>query len=105
MKSYWYDGEPVNHAYLSSQPHVLTVRQGDQREEHDSGRSVSAGHLSQLGVLYYHCPSVSDVDEIASKRSYKNRDEITISPVKMGDMYEGSCVVGVLISGQGFHLE
>lgn len=67
----------------------LKNAQGDQREEHNSGRSVSTDYLSQLGVLYYHCPSVSDVDEIASKRSYKNRDEITVSPDKMGDAYQG----------------
>jgi 1,2-dihydroxy-3-keto-5-methylthiopentene dioxygenase len=28
------------------------------------------------------------VDELASSRSYKNRDEITCSPAAMGDMYE-----------------
>ena len=66
----------------------LTFSQGDQREDHDSGRSVSTDYLSQLGVLYHHCPSVSDVDRIASERSYKNRDEITVSREKMGPIYE-----------------
>lgn len=32
------------------------------------------------------------MDEIASNRSYKNRDEIIISPDKMGDAYDGSCL-------------
>ncbi|KAK0513998.1 hypothetical protein JMJ35_003720 [Cladonia borealis] len=61
---------------------------GDQREDHDSGRSVSADYLSRLGVFYHRCPSVADVDEIAAERSYKNRDEIIVSPDKMGDVYE-----------------
>lgn len=94
MKAYWYDGEAVSHASLPSQSMSLKSHQGDQREEHDSGRSVSVEDLSQLGILYQHCPAVSDVDEIASKRSYKNRDEITISPDKMRDVYDGSCSLG-----------
>jgi len=53
---------------------------------------VSIDYLAQLGIIYHHCPSVSDVDEIASNRSYKNRDEIIISPDKMGDAYDGSCL-------------
>jgi len=39
-------------------------------------------------VLYCRCPSVAEVDAIASQRSYKNRDEITVSPEKMGASYE-----------------
>jgi 1,2-dihydroxy-3-keto-5-methylthiopentene dioxygenase len=31
---------------------------------------------------------VSDVDKLAAGRCYKNRDEITISPKTMGDVYE-----------------
>ena len=62
--------------------------QGDQREDHDSGRAVGADVLSELGVLYYHCPDVSSVDKIATERSYRNRDEITVSPEKMGAIYE-----------------
>ncbi|KAL8749351.1 MAG: hypothetical protein Q9199_007739 [Rusavskia elegans] len=71
MKSYWFDN---------------TV--GDQREDHDSGRSVDPEYLSKLGVLYRHCPSIEAVDSIASERSYKNRDEIIVSPEKMGSAYE-----------------
>ena len=71
MKAYYYDNLP-----------------GDQREPHDSGRTVPDSHLSRIGVLYRRCPSVSDVDVLASERSYKNRDEITVSPEKMGAVYE-----------------
>ncbi|KAJ4353851.1 1,2-dihydroxy-3-keto-5-methylthiopentene dioxygenase [Didymosphaeria variabile] len=71
MKAYWYDNAP-----------------GDQRVPHDSGRAVSAETLQELGIIYKHCPTVADVDAIASERSYKNRDEITVSPKTMGDVYE-----------------
>lgn len=39
-------------------------------------------------MLYYNLPSVTDVDALALERSYKNRDVITVSPEKMGDIYE-----------------
>lgn len=61
---------------------------GDQRDDHDSGRSVESSYLTKLGVLYHNCPSVTSVDQIAKDRSYKNRDEITVSPEKMGAVYE-----------------
>jgi 1,2-dihydroxy-3-keto-5-methylthiopentene dioxygenase len=63
-------------------------RQGDQREPHDSGRSIDADYLSNLGVLYYQFADVQDVDKLAAERSYKNRDLITVSPEKMGEVYE-----------------
>jgi 1,2-dihydroxy-3-keto-5-methylthiopentene dioxygenase len=31
---------------------------------------------------------VEEVDKLAAARGYKNRDEITISPTTMGDVYE-----------------
>lgn len=68
--------------------HRLNDLKGDQREEHDSGRSLGQDALSQLGVSYYHCDEVSAVNSIAAQRHYKNRDEITVSPEKMGDVYE-----------------
>jgi len=71
MKAYYYDNLP-----------------GDQREPHDSGRTVPESYLSSLGVLYRRCPTISDVDALAAERSYKNRDEITVSPEKMGAVYE-----------------
>ncbi|MCJ1227054.1 1,2-dihydroxy-3-keto-5-methylthiopentene dioxygenase [Toensbergia leucococca] len=72
MKAYWYDDKP-----------------GDQRCPHDSGLPVSPTYLSSLGVLHHHCPTVSSVDEIADQRNYAHRDEITVSPEKMGAIYEG----------------
>lgn len=39
-------------------------------------------------MIYRRCPSIDDVDAIAKDRSYKNRDEITVSPEKMGVAYE-----------------
>ncbi|KAJ5043154.1 uncharacterized protein L3040_004535 [Drepanopeziza brunnea f. sp. 'multigermtubi'] len=71
MRAYWYDNAA-----------------GDQREAHDSGRAIAVDYLSKLGVLYYHLPNEADVDQLAKERSYKNRDVITVSPEKMGDVYE-----------------
>lgn len=39
-------------------------------------------------MLYFRYPEVSAVDELAQKRGYRNRDEITVSPEKMGAVYE-----------------
>ncbi|UNI19724.1 Homogentisate 1,2-dioxygenase [Purpureocillium takamizusanense] len=61
---------------------------GDQRLPHDSGRAVDVDELRGLGVLYYRFPSLEGVDKLAAERGYKNRDEITVSPEKMGDIYE-----------------
>lgn len=55
---------------------------------HDSGRDVDPVYLSKLGILHYNFPDVASVNAIAEERGYKNRDEITISPEKMGDIYE-----------------
>jgi len=71
MRAYWYDN-----------------KEGDQRLPHDSSREVPADYLSNLGVFYHHCPSISSVNEIAAARHYKNRDEITVSPAAMGAIYE-----------------
>ncbi|RDA83420.1 hypothetical protein CP532_4984, partial [Ophiocordyceps camponoti-leonardi (nom. inval.)] len=62
--------------------------EGDQRLPHDSGLTVSIEDLSRVGVRYYHCPSLSDVDKLATERGYKNRDEITVSPHALGSVYE-----------------
>ncbi|KAK3302111.1 Acireductone dioxygenase ARD family [Chaetomium strumarium] len=71
MKAYFYDNLP-----------------GDQRLPHDSGTALSESELSSIGVLYYRIPELSGVDALAAERGYKNRDEITVSPEKMGDAYE-----------------
>ncbi|KAI5299571.1 1,2-dihydroxy-3-keto-5-methylthiopentene dioxygenase [Ascosphaera atra] len=63
--------------------------EGDQRAPHDSGKPVSAGYLRKLGVQYYFCPTVEDVDRIAEERKYINRDEIHVTPEKIGpDVYQ-----------------
>ena len=71
MKAYWYDNV-----------------EGDQRLPHDSASAVPADYLSSLGVLYSHHPTLSTVDSLASDRSYSHRDEITVSPSAMGEVYE-----------------
>ncbi|KAJ2385971.1 1,2-dihydroxy-3-keto-5-methylthiopentene dioxygenase [Coemansia sp. RSA 2603] len=68
MRAYFYDNSSV-----------------DQREAHDSGVPVSVEELSALGVIYRRLegtPSecLSQIDNLCLERSYKNRDEITISP-------------------------
>lgn len=75
----------VENAVLTRPPHTP---QGDQRLPHDSGKSVDVDALQKLGVLYYRFGDVAGVDELAAQRGYKNRDEITVSPEKMGDVYE-----------------
>ncbi|KAK4044047.1 Acireductone dioxygenase ARD family [Parachaetomium inaequale] len=72
MKAYFYDNLP-----------------GDQRLPHDTNTTLlSPSDLFTLGVLYYRIPDLSGVDALAAERGYKNRDEITVSPSKMGDVYE-----------------
>ncbi|TVY51310.1 1,2-dihydroxy-3-keto-5-methylthiopentene dioxygenase [Lachnellula cervina] len=71
MRAYWFDNQP-----------------GDQRELHDSGRTVDPSYLQNLGVIYHNISDEKDVDKLAAERSYKNRDLITVSPEKMGDVYE-----------------
>ncbi|KAI1032757.1 hypothetical protein LB504_006436 [Fusarium proliferatum] len=71
MRAYFYDGLP-----------------GDQRLPHNSGMPVSVDDLMNIGVYYYHLPELESVDNLAKERGYKNRDEITVSPQAMGDIYE-----------------
>ncbi|KAF4120260.1 1,2-dihydroxy-3-keto-5-methylthiopentene dioxygenase [Geosmithia morbida] len=61
---------------------------GDQRLSHDSGHEIDGEALEKLGVIYYHFPDIEDVNKLAASRGYKNRDEIFVSPEKMGDVYE-----------------
>src|SRR5204863_188265 len=74
----------------NSHPSLTPTQQkkGDQRLPHDSGSEVAADELNRLGVLYFRIGSVEGVDELASSRGYRNRDEITVSPSTMGDAYE-----------------
>ncbi|KAI1029723.1 hypothetical protein LB503_008233 [Fusarium chuoi] len=71
MRAYFYDGLP-----------------GDQRLPHNSGMPVSVDDLMNIGVYYYHLPELESVDNLAKERGYKNRDEITVSPQAMGEIYE-----------------
>ncbi|KAI1174169.1 family-domain-containing protein [Nemania sp. FL0916] len=71
MRAYWYDNVA-----------------GDQRLPHDSGRDVDEALLKEIGVLYYRMPAMEGVDALARDRDYKNRDEIVVSPEKMGAVYE-----------------
>lgn len=41
-----------------------------------------------MGVLYYNYSELEQVDALASERSYKNRDVITVSPSAMGEVYD-----------------
>jgi len=90
MKAYWFDNLPVRilPTPLLTKHARIKPHQGDQREPHNSGRNVDLDYLARLGVIYSHVPDVSGVDAIAASRNYKNRDEIIVSPEKMGDMYE-----------------
>ncbi|CEP16605.1 hypothetical protein [Parasitella parasitica] len=60
----------------------------DQRAPHDSGIEKSQKDLEKVGVLYWHIDSTDEIDEIAKKRGYKNRDTITVSCDAMGPSYE-----------------
>ncbi|KAI9888845.1 MAG: 1,2-dihydroxy-3-keto-5-methylthiopentene dioxygenase [Vezdaea aestivalis] len=95
MKAYWYDNSEVGYPTRPPLPlraptiESLTSKQGDQRLPHDSGRAVSPTELAKLGVFYEKLSTIEDIDTLAQQRSYKNRDEIVVSPDKMGDKYEG----------------
>ncbi|ATY59449.1 1,2-dihydroxy-3-keto-5-methylthiopentene dioxygenase [Cordyceps militaris] len=61
---------------------------GDQRLAHDSGKVIDADALRKLGVLYYRITDIDGVNDLAKERGYRNRDEIFVSPEKMGAIYE-----------------
>ncbi|ORX69503.1 1,2-dihydroxy-3-keto-5-methylthiopentene dioxygenase [Linderina pennispora] len=68
MRSYFYDNTDL-----------------DQRELHDSGIEVSLEDLKRIGVLYRRLSGTPDenmeaIEALCKERSYKNRDEITVSP-------------------------
>ncbi|KAJ2082657.1 1,2-dihydroxy-3-keto-5-methylthiopentene dioxygenase [Coemansia sp. RSA 988] len=57
----------------------------DQRELHDSGISVSLEKLQELGIEYRQLSgnatdNMAAIEKLCQERSYKNRDEINISP-------------------------
>jgi 1,2-dihydroxy-3-keto-5-methylthiopentene dioxygenase len=69
---------------------------GDQRLQHDSGRSIDSNHLRKLGVLHSTIPLAQDgsggweseIDAIAVQQGYKNRDTINVTKEGFGDQYE-----------------
>ncbi|KAL1836681.1 hypothetical protein VTJ49DRAFT_4791 [Mycothermus thermophilus] len=73
MKAYYYDNLP-----------------GDQRLPHEDTTQppLTESELARIGVVYYKINDIARVDELAASRGYKNRDEITVSPERMGDAYE-----------------
>lgn len=57
---------------------------------HDSGKAVSIEYLQKIGVSYYHCPKLDELERIAQERNYKSRDVITIdanTPVSKLDTF------------------
>ena len=99
MRAYWFDNVPVSLVASPYNPTAPQCRhegensqisslQGDQRLPHDSGKAVGAEELNNLGVLYFRMPDLEDVNALAAERGYRNRDEITVSPEKMGAVYE-----------------
>lgn len=75
MKAYFYDNSEL-----------------DQREPHDSdNRPVSIEQLNSIGVEYQFVAGntleeqLQVVDQLSKERSYKNRDEINISPSLLPD--------------------
>ena len=95
MHAYYFDNEPT-----------------DQRLPHDyiPSRPVNKPTLDQLGVLSWQIPAIegeyeskvsssdstkgppnpiyTQIDEIALKRNYKNRDVIKVTKEGLGDLYE-----------------
>lgn len=65
----------------------------DQRLPHEykPSRPVDSAVLKDIGVLYWHIPvqeHESEINRIASERSYKNRDTINVTREGLGDAYE-----------------
>ncbi|KAG2173198.1 hypothetical protein INT43_004572 [Umbelopsis isabellina] len=74
MRAYYYDNTDL-----------------DQRESHDSGKSVSLEDLERVGVLYWNfdgADAQEQLDKLAVERKYKNRDQIVVSPEGLGEAYE-----------------
>lgn len=44
--------------------------------------------MQRLGIHYHSIPDLDGVNQLAAERGYRNRDEIVVSPEKMGDVYE-----------------
>jgi 1,2-dihydroxy-3-keto-5-methylthiopentene dioxygenase len=77
MRAYYFDNLP-----------------GDQRFQHDSGRTTDSDHLRELGVLYWTIPLDTPggwelaIDTLCKERGYRNRDTVNITKEGLGDAYE-----------------
>lgn len=79
MRAYYFDNLP-----------------GDQRLPHESERSVDKSDLRKLGVRHWTIPVdqeapggwESEIDGIAERQGYKNRDTMNITKEALGDQYE-----------------
>ncbi|QPG72967.1 hypothetical protein FOA43_000271 [Brettanomyces nanus] len=47
-------------------------------DDHNSGQAVDEKQLANLGVFYKHLRTLEEVDILARKRDYKNRDTINL---------------------------
>ncbi|CAK7897270.1 acireductone dioxygenase [[Candida] anglica] len=48
-------------------------------DAHNSGEPVSLAELEKIGVLYYNVKTTEELDSLASKRNYKNRDVVNLN--------------------------
>lgn len=53
-------------------------------EAHDSGESVLVADLEKIGVFYRQVTTPEELDSIASKRGYRNRDTVDLGVAQMG---------------------
>ncbi|CAI5757335.1 unnamed protein product [Candida verbasci] len=51
----------------------------DFTEPHNSGVPVSLDTLSKIGVFYRQIKTQEDLDNLATQRDYKNRDEVNLN--------------------------
>ncbi|KAF2860086.1 Acireductone dioxygenase [Piedraia hortae CBS 480.64] len=72
--------------------YIHDLQPGDQRSPHNSGRVVSPTHLTSLGITTLSNPTSSQLEDLAKRRGYSHRDEITISPSTLPD-YEAKIEV------------
>jgi 1,2-dihydroxy-3-keto-5-methylthiopentene dioxygenase len=65
--------------------------EGEHNLPHE-GKSVSVSELKQIGVEYHFIPTGAQMDEklkeFCSKRSYKNHDQVIISPTSLSNYEE-----------------
>lgn len=51
----------------------------DFTDEHNSGKPVSLEELERIGVIYRKIDSSDELEQLASERSYKNRDTVHLN--------------------------